>query len=477
MMYYAYDAISKASRPMYHMSMLGKTISEHPLNPLSYTPLAKLSSAVFESTSRSLRCYEKLGFDCPTTTVDGKTVIIKEEVVVDLPFCQLLHFKKKSAVKQPKVLVMAPLSGHHATLLKGTVQSLLPKHDVYITDWKDARNIPLREGRFGMNEYVDTVLDFMEALGPNTHIFAVCQPSIQALVVGAILNQRKSPLVPPSITIMAGPVDTRINPTVVNDYASGKTVDFFEKNVISTVPPSFAGGGRKVYPGFLQLFSFMSMNIGSHIDKHVSFVSDLISGRDDSADNHREFYDEYLAVMDMPSEFYLECVEQVFINHELARGMMSYRDEKIDLEAITQSALLTVEGGLDDICGPGQTEVAQRLCSNIPDDKRKHYVQEDVGHYGVFNGSRFRNGILPQIESFIAEHDGANTKASAKAKAPADVKVEAKPKAKAQAKAKADTKVDAKVDTKAEVAPVAKVSTKAASSKSEASESISPSEK
>lgn len=408
MMYFAYDMYAKASRPMYHMAMMGQSITEHPLNPFSYTPLAKPVSAAFETITRSLRCYEKLGFECETTTISGKSVVIEEEIAVDLPFCQLLHFKKKTKLKQPKLLVMAPLSGHHATLLKGTVESLLPKHDVYITDWKDARDVSLSEGGFGMDDYVSCIIQFLEAMGPNTHILAVCQPSVQALVVGAVLNQRNSPVVPASITIMAGPVDTRISPTVVNDYASDKSIDFFRDRVVSTVPSSYAGAGRQVYPGFLQLTAFISMNMGVHFDKHINFMSDLVHGNHERAENHREFYDEYLAVMDMPAEFYLECIERVFINHELPRGEMTYQGEKVDLAAITQTALLTIEGGLDDITGLGQTEAAQKLCVNIPDEKRMHHVQEDVGHYGVFSGSRFRKSILPKIEGFIALHGSVN---------------------------------------------------------------------
>lgn len=414
MMYFAYDMYSKASRPMYHMAMIGQSVVEHPLNPFSYTPFAKPVAATFDTVSRALRCYEKIGFEITSTKVNGRAVSVEETVVLDLPFCELLHFKKNSRAKQPKLLLMAPLSGHHATLLKGTVEALLPNHDLYITDWKDARGVPLSEGPFGIDDYVTNIIRFLEELGPNTHMLAVCQPSVQALVVSAVLAKQDSPLKPASVTIMAGPIDTRESPTAVNEYATNTPIEFFKKRVVSTVPASYPGAGRKVYPGFLQLIAFMSMNMGVHLNKHVSYMSDLIYGRHESVENYREFYDEYLAVMDMPAEFYLESVERVFINHELPKGELTYQGELVDLTAITDTALLTVEGELDDITGLGQTEAAQKLCSNIPDDMRRHHVQEGVGHYGVFNGSRFRAGILPIIEEFIAKADLGGKKAPVK---------------------------------------------------------------
>ena len=406
MLYQAYDLQYKATRPMFHFASMGQQIVEHPLNPFSYTPMAKPSAAVFEGISRTLRCYDKQGFDCDTANVNGKQVHVEEHVLVDTPFCQLRHFAKPLVkLQQPKLLLMAPLSGHHATLLKGTVQSLLSNHDVYITDWKDAREIPVSEGSFGMDDYVTTVLGFMEALGPNTHIMAVCQPSIQALIVTALLADTE--LAPPSVTIMAGPIDTRINPTAVDHFADKYTLEQFKQRVICTVPFGYAGEGRQVYPGFLQLVSFMSMNMRAHIKRSIGFMDDVMLGKDDQANDYREFYDEYLAVMDMPAEFYLECVDKVFKNHELARGVLTYKDKVIDLSAIKDTALFTIEGERDDITGAGQTEAAHGLCSNLPAKKRQHYTQKDAGHYGVFNGFRFRNGILPKVEAFIAKHDTA----------------------------------------------------------------------
>lgn len=406
MLYHAYDFQYKASRPIYHVASLGQQLLEHPLNPFSYTPMAKPTAAVLESISRTLHCYDKQGFDCESVEIDGKQVLVEENVLVDTPFCQLRRFSKPLAnLQQPKLLLMAPLSGHHATLLKGTVQSLLVKHDVYITDWKDARDIPVSEGHFGMDDYVTTVLDFMKKIGPNTHILAVCQPSVQALQVAALLAD--TDLAPPSVTIMAGPIDTRINPTSVDRFADKYSLEQFRQRVICPVPYGYAGEGRKVYPGFLQLVSFMSMNMGAHIRRTIGFIDDIAHGKDDQANDYREFYDEYLAVMDMPAEFYLECVDKVFKNHELARGVLTYKGQPIDLSVIKQSALFTIEGEKDDITGAGQTEAAHGLCSSLPAKMRKHYVQQGAGHYGVFNGFRFRNGILPKVEAFIAKHDAA----------------------------------------------------------------------
>lgn len=406
MLYQAYDFQYKATRPIYHVASMGQQLLEHPLNPFSYTLMAKPTAAVLEGVSRTLHCYDKQGFDCESVEVNGKEVLVEEHVLIDTPFCQLRHFSKPLAkLQQPKLLLMAPLSGHHATLLKGTVKSLLSKHDVYITDWKDAREIPVSEGAFGMDDYVTTVLDFMQQLGPNTHILAVCQPSVQALLVAALLAD--SELAPPSVTIMAGPIDTRINPTAVNKFADKYSLEQFKQRVICTVPYGYAGEARKVYPGFLQLVSFMSMNMRAHYKRTIGFLDDVMHGKDDQANDYREFYDEYLAVMDMPAEFYLECIDKIFQNHELARGVLTYKGEVVDLSKIKRSALFTIEGERDDITGLGQTEAAQGLCSGLPATKRKHYVQKDAGHYGVFNGFRFRKGILPKVEAFIAKHDDA----------------------------------------------------------------------
>lgn len=406
MLYQTYDLQYKVTRPAYHLASMGQQLLEHPLNPFSYTLMAKPAAAVLEGVSRTLRCYDKQGFDCHTAEVDGKQVLVEERILVDTPFCQLLHFSKPLAnLQQPKLLLMAPLSGHHATLLKDTVKSLLSKHDVYITDWKDARDIPVSAGSFDMDDYVTTVMSFMEALGPKTHILAVCQPSVQALLVTALLADTE--LAPPSVTIMAGPIDTRISPTSVNRFAEKYPLEQFKQRVIYPVPFGYAGEGRKVYPGFLQLVSFMSMNMRAHIKRTVGFIDDLAHGKDDQANDYREFYDEYLAVMDMPAEFYLECIDKIFMKHELARGVLTYKGEIVDLAAIKHSALFTIEGEKDDITGLGQTEAAHGLCSSLTAKKRKHYVQEGAGHYGVFNGFRFRKGILPKVEAFIAKHDAA----------------------------------------------------------------------
>jgi poly(3-hydroxybutyrate) depolymerase len=379
----------------------------NPLNPLSYTALGRSMAAGLEVFERMTRRYGKPEFGHAETIVDGRTVPVQERTVWSKPFCDLLHFERelpRPPRMDPKILVVAPMSGHYATLLRGTVEALLPKADIYITDWADAREVPLSAGSFDLDDYIDYVIEMIRFLGPDTHLVAVCQPSVPVLAAVAVMEQLGDPLAPASMTLMGGPIDTRINPTAVNKLAMEKPLTWFEDNVIMQVPWPQPGVMRSVYPGFLQLSGFMSMNLDRHVVAHKEFFMHLVKNNGDSADKHREFYDEYLAVMDLTAEFYLQTVDTVFIRHSLPKGEMMHRDRLVDPSKIRKTALLTVEGENDDISGVGQTFAAQTLCSNLADAKRMHYVQPDVGHYGVFNGSRFRKEIAPRILGFIAAH-------------------------------------------------------------------------
>jgi poly(3-hydroxybutyrate) depolymerase len=383
----------------------------NPLNPLAYTSIGRTFAAGFEVFERATRRYGKPEFGLPETTIGGKPVAVHETVVLSKPFCDLLHFNRclpPGHPKDPRVLIVAPMSGHYATLLRGTVETLLPSADIYITDWKDARMVPLSEGRFDLDDYIDYIIEMLHHLGEDTHVIAVCQPAVPVLAAVARMEAEKDPFSPSSMTLMGGPIDTRVKPTAVNELAKSHPISWFEENVIMPVPWPQPGFMRAVYPGFLQLSGFMSMNLDRHMISHKDFFVHLVKNDGDSADKHRDFYDEYLAVMDLTAEFYLQTVETVFINHSLPKGSYMHRGTLVDPSKITQTALLTVEGERDDISGVGQTEAAQTLCSNLPDHMRLHYVQPDVGHYGVFNGSRFRREIAPRIIKFMQEQSKEN---------------------------------------------------------------------
>jgi poly(3-hydroxybutyrate) depolymerase len=384
---------------------VGQQLMTHPFNPYSQTILGKSISAGLDSAFHHTKVYDKQPFDITNTIIDGETVTVIEEVIIEKPFCNLIHFRQDTTVKQSKLFLVAPLSGHHATLLKATIERLVADHDVYITDWLDAKNVPLSEGGFGFDDYVSYLIDFMQEIGENTHLLAVCQPTVQALIATAVMAKAKDPAAPKTITLMAGPIDTSINPNELNKYASEKDLSWFENNVIMTVPNRFSGAGRKVYPGFIQLASFMSMNIESHIKKHNEYVSHVFHGKEDKRENHRNFYDEYLSVLDLNGEFYMETIDRVFLNQDLANGKMSYHGELVDLTAITDTPLHTIEGRNDDICALGQTEAAQTICSNIPDQDRLHEIFDGVGHFGTFSGSAFRDRIAPSITQFIRKYN------------------------------------------------------------------------
>lgn len=365
-------------------------------------PYAKLATDVIdaslEMSERFARDYKKPEFNLG----------VDEEIVEDKAFGRLLHFKRDTTRNDPKVLLVAPMSGHYATLLRDTVKELLPDHDVYITDWKDARDVPLSKGDFGLDDYISYLKDFIKTVGPETHVIAVCQPTVATMAAVSRLAQEKSDCQPLSMTLMAGPLDVRRAETEVTKLASSKTIEWFEENMIGQVPATYPGAGRFVYPGFVQLFSFMSMNPEKHSDAHIEMFKALVDGDDKTAKKRKDFYDEYLAVCDLPEKFYIETVLKVFIDPHLAQGKLTHNGKPVDPSAITKTALLTIEGGKDDISAPGQTTVAHDLCTGLKADQKFHYLQPDAGHYGVFAGSGWRADIKPTVAGFIRETGAKN---------------------------------------------------------------------
>ncbi|MGN8020919.1 polyhydroxyalkanoate depolymerase [Phyllobacterium sp. 22229] len=415
MFYQLYELNHAALQPYRALADATKLFYDNPLNPFSQTIIGRSITAGCELFERTTRTYGKPAFNLPTTVVDGEDVEIREKIVWSKPFCNVIHFKRALSSKRaadPKILVVAPMSGHYATLLRGTVEALLPHAEVYITDWVDARTVPLTAGRFDLDDYIDYVIDMFHALGEDTHVVAVCQPSVPVLAAVSVMEANGDRFAPSSMTLMGGPIDTRKNPTAVNILAEEKGIDWFRDNVIMSVPWPHAGFMRDVYPGFLQLSGFMSMNLDRHITAHKEFFMHLVKEDGDSADKHRDFYDEYLAVMDLTAEFYLQTVDTVFVRHALPKGEMTHRGKLVDPASIRTVALLTVEGENDDISGVGQTKAAQTLCVNIPDAMRMHHLQAKVGHYGVFNGSRFRAEIAPRIVQFVNDHAQASRKSN-----------------------------------------------------------------
>jgi poly(3-hydroxybutyrate) depolymerase len=407
MYYQLYEFNHAAMQPYRAYADAVKMFYQNPLNPLSSTPLGRSLAASAEVFERTTRRYGKPKFNLPTTKVDFADVAMTEKVVWSRPFCNLIHFKRDLPAGRrpdPKLLIVAPMSGHYATLLRGTVEAMSQHAEVYITDWVDARMVPLSDGRFDLDDYCDYVIDMLHHIGPGTHVMAVCQPSVPVLAAVSVMEARGDAFAPATMTLMGGPIDTRRNPTAVNRLAEEKGIDWFRENVIMQVPFPNPGFMRDVYPGFLQLSGFMSMNLDRHLIAHKDFFMHLVKDDGDSAEKHRDFYDEYLAVMDLTAEFYLQTVETVFVRHDLPRGQMKHRGELVDPSAVRNVALFTVEGENDDISGLGQTQAAHDLCVNIPQEKRAHYVQPKVGHYGVFNGSRFRSEIVPRIVDFMASH-------------------------------------------------------------------------
>jgi poly(3-hydroxybutyrate) depolymerase len=404
-LYWFYEMSHAALNPSRAWADATRLFFRNPVNPLSFTTYGKSIAAACELFERSTRRYSRPEWRIESTLVGGERVPVAAKTVWERPFCRLIHFERgfnrNPQRPQPRLLIVAPMSGHYPTLLRGTVEAFLPNHDVYITDWVDARTVPLSEGRFDLDDYIDYVISILHALGGDTHVIAVCQPSVPVLAAVALMEADGDPNVPVSMVLMGGPIDTRVNPTVVNDLAERRGIDWFRRNVITKVPFPNPGFMRDVYPGFLQLNGFVSMNLDRHIEAHKQLFMHLVRGDGDSAAKHKEFYDEYLAVMDLAAEFYLQTVELVFVRHALPDGEMTHRGRPIDPGKIKRVALLTVEGEHDDISGVGQTAAAHRLCVNIPADRQAHWLQPDVGHYGVFNGSRFRAEIAPRIADFV----------------------------------------------------------------------------
>ena len=390
MLYLMRDAYDQLLSPMRVAAEMARTVCENPFSPLAYAPSSRAVAASCELFERATRTYAKPAFDLG----------VPERVVWERPFCRVIAFGEPST--KPKLLLVAPLSGHYATLLRGTVAAFLETHQVFITDWADAKKVPLSDGRFDLDDYVDYCIAMFTALGPDLHVAAVCQPSVPVLAAIARMEALDHPLVPRSAVLIGGPIDTRRSPTAVNRLPQERNIGWFERHCIHTVPWTHQGQGRSVYPGFLQLAGFISMNLDRHHTAQWDMFNHLVQGDGDSAAKHREFYDEYLAVMDLTAEYYLQTVETVFIEHRLPKGEMRHRGEPVDLGAIRRCALMAIEGEKDDITGIGQTRAALELTPNLPDGKKAYHLQTGAGHYGVFNGSRFRAEIVPKIVAFMA---------------------------------------------------------------------------
>ncbi len=378
----------------------------HPSSPLSYSPLSRAIAAGSDLLLRTTQRYEKPRFNLPFTRHGDQSVEVQEEVALDLPFCRLLHFHKPTVSNPgPVVLIVAPLSGHYATLLRDTVRAFIQDHDVYVTDWVDAKTVPLTHGTFHFDDYVRYVRQFLTHLSGRAHVVSVCQPTVPVLVAVALMAAEQDAAQPRSMIMMGGPIDTRCNPTTVNAFATEHTLDWFAENVIYHVPAKYPGYSRRVYPGFLQHAGFIAMNPGRHIDSHRDYFYHLIQGDGESVNSHRAFYDEYNAVMDLPAEYYLETIERVFQQHALPAGTLMSCGQLVRPQLIRSPALMTVEGELDDISGNGQTESAHGLCTGIPADRHAHLTAREVGHYGIFSGRRFREIIYPQLRAFIGRFD------------------------------------------------------------------------
>lgn len=405
MLYHVYDLHRAVLSPLHLTATALRQVWNHPLHPLSYTRMGRAVAAGAELLERATTRYAKPELGLHHTTIDGQEVGVTTEVVWQKPFCDLLHLKRATTRNDPRLLVVAPLSGHYATLLRDTVAGLLPDHDVYITDWQDAAQVPMAQGRFDLDDYVDYLIEILRFLGPGTHVFAVCQPSVPVLGATAILTAANETCAPASMTLMGGPIDTRINPTSVNRMSHLRSPGWFEHTVITRVPAGYPGQGRRVFPGFLILTGFMSMNLDRHVSSHFDLFRHLVRGDGDSASAHRRFYDEFLSVMDLTAEFYLQTLEVAFIEHLLPRNRWISRGRPVDLRAIDRTALMTIEGEHDDISPPGQTRAAHTLCPNIPAELRHHRLQPGVGHFGTFSGKRWRGEVLPDMRDFIRRHD------------------------------------------------------------------------
>lgn len=405
MLYQVYELQRATLAPMRIFANSALSLLDLPYNPLKPTPLGRVAAAALDSFEHTTRSFGKPAFGLHHTMIAGREVAVQQEVRSRLPWCDLVHFRREVApADQPKVLMVAPMSGHYATLLRGTVQAFLPDHEVFVTDWRDARDMPLLGPDFDLDDYIDYIIRFLRLLGPDTHVVAVCQPAVPVLAAVALMNEEAPAEAPRSMTLIGGPIDTREGPTAVNDFAAKHSMDWFRRHVIHPVPFGNAGFMRQVYPGFLQLAGFMAMNLDRHVEAHYQMFQHLVVGDGEPLAAKRRFYEEYRAVMDLPAAYYLQTIEKVFKEHHLPRGLFTHRDHKVDCAAIEATALQTIEGERDDISGLGQTRAAHTLAQRLPEAKREHIEQPGVGHYGLFNGRRFREQVAPRIKAFAAAH-------------------------------------------------------------------------
>ena len=415
--YQMYEAAHFAMAPARAWSDATQLWFRNPFNPLSFTELGRNVAASAELFERLTRRYGKPRFGLTSTTIDGQAVPITEEIVWERPFCRVIRFVRDADVpveRNSKLLIVAPMSGHYATLLRGTVEAFLPSHDVYITDWSDARMVPAALGPFDLDDYIDYLIDLCRYLGGmapgvKLHTLGVCQPAVPLIAAAALMGADNDPLAPASMTLMGGPIDTRRSPTAVNKMAEDRGTEWFRANCLETLPFPYPGASRRVYPGFLQLSGFMAMNMDRHVNAHQDMFRHLVKGDGDAAEKHRDFYDEYLAVMDLTAEFYMQTIETVFVRQALPKGEMVSRNRRVDLAQVRNTALMTVEGEKDDISGVGQTAAAHDLCTALPETLKRHHLQLGVGHYGVFNGSRFRTEIAPRIVEFTRHVESVGT--------------------------------------------------------------------
>ncbi len=427
MLYSLYELGHLSMAPFRLAAMVNSSLLRSPLNPAADTEIARTAAAASDLFETVTRRYRKPDWNLPATLVNGVDVAVTPNVEWSTPWCSMLHFERDAAALKaargertdPTLLIVAPMSGHYATLLRGTVEAFLPDHDVYITDWSDARMVPVLAGRFDLHDYIDHVVSMLQALGPDTHVVAVCQPGPPVLAAVSLMAAANDPCTPATMTFMGSPIDARRSPTAPNKLAETRSIEWFKQHMVHSVPALYPGAFRRVYPGFLQLASFMGMNLSRHVDAHYDYYQNLVKGDDDDAQKHRDFYDEYLSVMDLSEEFYIQTLDEVFQRYTLATGTMTHRGVKVDPGAIRHTALLTVEGENDDISGIGQTQAAHDICVNIPERLRQDYIQPKVGHYGVFNGKRFRTEIAPRMTRFMREFQSPSARGVRRAKADA----------------------------------------------------------
>lgn len=420
MLYQLYETQRALMSPFSEFASASSKLYNHPLSPFTHTPMAQRVSAGLDLMHRLAKEYEKPQFNITSVKVDGVDVAVQEQVPINKPFCRLLRFKRftdnpavlSKLKEQPTVLVVAPLSGHHSTLLRETVRNLLVDHKVFITDWTDARMVPTEAGPFHLDDYIAYVQEFIRHIGPEVHVISVCQPTVPVLAAVSLMASAGE-FTPRTLTMMGGPIDARKSPTAVNNLAMNKSYEWFENNVIYRVPVNYPGNGRRVYPGFLQHSGFIAMNPDRHLKSHYDYFMDLMRGEDESADFHRSFYDEYNAVLDMPAEYYLDTIKTIFQDFALVNGTWEVDGALVRPQDITTSALLTIEGELDDISGAGQTRAAHDLCTGIPKARQFHYDVEGAGHYGIFSGRRWRELVYPEVRDFIASHQSAPRAAKA----------------------------------------------------------------